>query len=97
MEKLRAPAGVKIISVLFIIIYWWTMMGIIAGIFLWKGKNWARLVVCIICGIGAIIGFLMIAGGGGVDVYDIVTIIVNLTIIGYLFTNRKANYYFGQV
>ena len=97
MEKLRAPAGVKIISVLVIIIYWWTIIGIIAGIFLWKGKNWARLVVCIILGIGAIIGFLMITGGGGVNVYDIVIIFFNLTMIGYLLTNRKANYYFGQV
>jgi len=96
MPDEKVPTGAKVIAVIIIIIYWWTVIGIVASIFLWKGKNWARITIAIMCGFVSLLGFWLLAGVGGNDIYDVITIVLNLAISFYLFSNKKIDRYFGR-
>ncbi len=96
-HKEKTPTAIKVIAVIFIIVYWWTIIGIIAGIFLWMGKNWARIIAVIMCGLSSVLGFLLVAGLGVSNISGIINVTMNLAIIYYLLFNSKVDRYFGRM
>lgn len=65
---------------------------------LWKGKNWARILVVIFSVLGAIPIIAMIFGAESVQLglNAIFGPIVNLLVAGYLLFNKKAKEFFSK-
>ena len=99
VEKLSVPLGVKITAIAIGFMYLITIVGVVFAVFLWKGKNWARIAVIIMCGIFAIFEFFSgVSIGVSTDAfYSIVPALINVVIIWYLLASKNANRYFGQM
>jgi len=95
VEEMKKPLGLKIIAVFFGLMYWFTVVAIVFAIFLWRGKNWARISVVIVCGLFSfLIFFTGFAVFGAVE--TIVFLAVNIGIVWYLLANRTVKKYFGR-
>lgn len=99
VEKMSAPLGVKITAIIVGFMYLITIVGVIFAVFLWKGKNWARIAIVIMCGIFTIFEFFSgVSAGASADaLYSIIPALINVVIIWYLFASKNANKYFGQM
>jgi len=91
-ESLNPIAGLfttELVALIGTIIIILALVMLFTGISLWKGKNWARIVVIIISVIsiiGAIMGMLK-----GVKVSsEIIRLVINLVIGGYLAFNKSV-------
>ncbi len=100
MDKKPVPSGLKFASVILILLYWWTLIGIIAGIWLWKGKNWARIIGIILSLAGAILEIYALAAGivllFGPKFYEIAFLIINILMLIYLLADEKLLEYYRK-
>ena len=69
------------------------LIGVVLGLFLWKGKNWARI-VAIVLSILALLGGITSLGSSTINA--LVNIVLGAVIAWYLLMNAGAKAFYGK-
>lgn len=77
-----------------IIVIAFGILGIFVGRGLWMGKNWARILAIIFGSIGIIVSLISIATG---NLMDIITLLIEGAIVGYLLFSKKVKEAFKKI